>query len=89
MSKPDPILAAFTTPPPKASNGSRCRVGVILNTLTVDARTAVETALHPDSGWQSSQIARRLTDLGHQVKASSVSRHRRALKGAEGCDCVS
>lgn len=89
MSKPapSPIVAAFAAPPVRRPR-TPCRVGVVLEQLDPASVAAVNAAIVDGATWTAAEIARRLSDNGHPLKADNVSRHRRGVTGSgDGCDC--
>ena len=89
MSKPltSPIAEAFAAPPASKPR-TPCHVGVVLTELDPTAHAAVTAAILDKKTWHASEIARRLTALGHPLKGDNVSRHRRGvLSEGDGCEC--
>lgn len=65
----------------RQSNRMKCSVAVLLATFPVDLVEDLHRAL-ADPRVNSSVLARKLTDMGHEVSQQTVARHRRAA-----CSC--
>lgn len=76
------LADAFAAGPPRRS--VLCRAGRIRAELDPAAQTAFDQALHPDSGWATTDIARVLAGFGHHVSDNVLGKHRRG-----GCCCES
>jgi hypothetical protein len=90
MSKPSQsaVASAFAEVP-QVKPRVPCKVGAVLAALDPAGRDAVQAAIADTDNWMASEIARRLTDLGHPLKGDNVSRHRRGVlrKGGDACEC--
>ena len=72
-----PSLAELAKPDYRVSKGPGCTIGVALRSLPEPDALLLEAALENPHA-PASQIARALTELGHNVKPYTVHRHRRA-----------
>ena len=80
MSLADDLDTLDTTRP-----GRKCWVGLWLTTLDDRDRAAVNAAMR--STTSSTQMHIWLAKHGHDVAMSSLTRHRRKMKGLPGCAC--
>lgn len=76
------LAEAFRTQPKSRNRGPHCTLGLLLTELDDDDRNALLNALN-DTDFSGVEIARILSDAGHDMGYWVVNRHRAAL-----CRCV-
>lgn len=67
-------------------NSRQCTVGFLLDQVTEDQRSKLETLIDGGSV-PASRVAFVLQKNGYRINYASIARHRRRKKGQSGCTC--
>jgi hypothetical protein len=79
---PAPDIADLLAQHRKAKRGSRCLVGIALERMDDDTRSAILAAMADRDSYGAEGLAKVFTGLGYEMSRAPVERHRRG-----DCQC--